>query len=531
MREMFCATTAVQAPCSPCTSPPEGLFLRWRLRQKPQPPPVTQFPCSEPLLMQAAPASFCEGLGAQSCADPALLPPTQTAACPTPASREPSATASLTAPGPAAPAPWASWATARTVRTWTRWVPAPGEGNSRGPGRGSRQRAPQCAVVTDVCFTTSKAHRCVNTNPGFHCLPCPPRYKGTQPFGVGLEAARTEKQVRTPALCPGERLETHRGEPGYWAEGAWKRTGVASLRWAEGYGSGNLSTSPPGPPWWVQSTAFLQEPKRTGWQHTVPCGLGHHAPLGSHWKSLQSEHCPECLHAFPAPAVPAASEGPCSPALVPKCPPHTLPGRGEVRVSEPCGPSPQVCEPENPCRDKTHTCHRHAECIYLGHFSDPMYKCECQTGYAGDGLICGEDSDLDGWPNKSLVCATNATYHCIRVSAGRGPKGAHPQAPGPPTCPGTPIRGGCGCSDVTHGCTRSGALGGLQGRPLLAPHGSLCRRRLMCHHLCGTGGLGVTVLGDLCRLQPWPRGSGLFGGWDSWGTRGHRIETQLRFEL
>lgn len=56
--------------------------------------------------------------------------------------------------------------------------------------------SPQCALVPDVCFsTTSKSQRCVNTDPGFHCLPCPPRYKGTQPFGVGLKAAETEKQV------------------------------------------------------------------------------------------------------------------------------------------------------------------------------------------------------------------------------------------------------------------------------------------------------------------------------------------------
>uniref|UniRef100_A0A4W6FEP7 Thrombospondin 2b n=1 Tax=Lates calcarifer TaxID=8187 RepID=A0A4W6FEP7_LATCA len=72
----------------------------------------------------------------------------------------------------------------------------------------------------------------------------------------------------------------------------------------------------------------------------------------------------------------------------------------------------QVCEPYNPCKDNTHTCHKYAECIYLGLASEVLYKCMCAVGFAGDGFLCGEDSDLDGWPNYRLPCKQNATYHC-----------------------------------------------------------------------------------------------------------------------
>ncbi|KAG7246921.1 hypothetical protein CRUP_018598, partial [Coryphaenoides rupestris] len=51
-----------------------------------------------------------------------------------------------------------------------------------------------CDMMSDVCFKVSGVQRCVNTDPGFHCLPCPKRYKGTQPFGMGVEAAKKHKQ-------------------------------------------------------------------------------------------------------------------------------------------------------------------------------------------------------------------------------------------------------------------------------------------------------------------------------------------------
>lgn len=54
---------------------------------------------------------------------------------------------------------------------------------------------PQCKAVPEACFTLNGVHRCQNTEPGYNCLPCPPRYSGAQPFGRGIEQAMDSKQV------------------------------------------------------------------------------------------------------------------------------------------------------------------------------------------------------------------------------------------------------------------------------------------------------------------------------------------------
>lgn len=53
----------------------------------------------------------------------------------------------------------------------------------------------ECKEVPDACHVHNGVHRCENTEPGYNCLPCPPRFSGPQPFGIGVEQATAKKQV------------------------------------------------------------------------------------------------------------------------------------------------------------------------------------------------------------------------------------------------------------------------------------------------------------------------------------------------
>lgn len=146
-----------------------------------------------------------------------------------------------------------------------------------GPGLMSSLLVPQCAVVTDVCFATSKAHRCVNTNPGYHCLPCPPRYKGNQPFGVGLEAARTEKQVscRLLSSCRGVRTVRRAGAE----RGRWRGEGPLTLRGARPRELSIHAQHPEGPG--EELWPCCDPRRRRGWGGPCAClASGECSPVG-----------------------------------------------------------------------------------------------------------------------------------------------------------------------------------------------------------------------------------------------------------
>ncbi|XP_048583392.1 cartilage oligomeric matrix protein isoform X3 [Nematostella vectensis] len=51
---------------------------------------------------------------------------------------------------------------------------------------------------------------------------------------------------------------------------------------------------------------------------------------------------------------------------------------------------------------KSNPCGKKATCIPRN--KGKSYDCECDPGYAGDGKVCGIDSDMDGFPDNQLSC-------------------------------------------------------------------------------------------------------------------------------
>jgi syndecan 4 len=65
------------------------------------------------------------------------------------------------------------------------------------------------------------------------------------------------------------------------------------------------------------------------------------------------------------------------------------------------------CFPGNFCELGMHSCHDNALCTTTGL---GQFKCKCKTGFTGNGVYCGKDSDLDGFPDERLFCVDPVCY-------------------------------------------------------------------------------------------------------------------------
>uniref|UniRef100_A0A8C5BL56 Si:ch211-43f4.1 n=1 Tax=Gadus morhua TaxID=8049 RepID=A0A8C5BL56_GADMO len=80
---------------------------------------------------------------------------------------------------------------------------------------------------------------------------------------------------------------------------------------------------------------------------------------------------------------------------------------------------PQVqgrgCRPERACGNgQPNPCHASAECIVL---RDGKIECQCGVGWAGNGYLCGPDTDIDSFPDNRLDCPEKncAKDNCLTV--------------------------------------------------------------------------------------------------------------------
>uniref|UniRef100_A0A9J7XGT0 Si:ch211-43f4.1 n=1 Tax=Cyprinus carpio carpio TaxID=630221 RepID=A0A9J7XGT0_CYPCA len=73
------------------------------------------------------------------------------------------------------------------------------------------------------------------------------------------------------------------------------------------------------------------------------------------------------------------------------------------------------CKPERSCGNgQPNPCHASAECIV---HRDGQIECACGVGWAGNGYLCGTDTDIDGFPDEKLECVERncAKDNCLTV--------------------------------------------------------------------------------------------------------------------
>ncbi|XP_026645087.1 thrombospondin-3 isoform X6 [Microtus ochrogaster] len=73
------------------------------------------------------------------------------------------------------------------------------------------------------------------------------------------------------------------------------------------------------------------------------------------------------------------------------------------------GNQSQGCLPARTCHSPAHSpCHVHAHCLFE---RNGAVSCQCNVGWAGNGNVCGPDTDIDGYPDQALPCMDN-NKHC-----------------------------------------------------------------------------------------------------------------------
>ncbi|XP_069783892.1 cartilage oligomeric matrix protein isoform X2 [Narcine bancroftii] len=85
----------------------------------------------------------------------------------------------------------------------------------------------------------------------------------------------------------------------------------------------------------------------------------------------------------------------------------------------------QGCRPEKVCTNGAPSpCHREAQCSMT---QNNKISCVCGIGWAGNGYICGPDTDIDGFPDETLECPDR---NCLKDNCGSVPNSGQEDADG-----------------------------------------------------------------------------------------------------